>query len=150
MRRGLFTLVLVFLASVVTRSSGLISLRSWDGTPPGTLEQITGLTYRSWDEDLPAGTYLIHLDGRHTAFADDALDQPTDRVVTFARPWHLTAYSRDLGPVTRRQFVISDPPPGTAFVWHWGFEDLDLAKWSDADYQDLYGTITHIPEGGAR
>jgi hypothetical protein len=125
---------------------------SWDGKPPGTLSDVTGL--HDFDLDQPAfvaGTWTITELGGYTAWwnlnevgvSDVVLCDGTCTVVasqTLVLPaaWRLwaTTPSYTLG----HQFVWQQVG---ATTWTWGLEDITLAQ-SDADYQDVFGTVTFV------
>jgi hypothetical protein len=130
---------------------------SFDGTPPGTLADVTGQS--SFAFGLPAfsaGVYQLTWLGGVTAWRDATtigadnvtLFDPgpvaagTELTITMTQPWTLWATTPDFTAAesTGAQWAFAALDDET---WLWGLEDMGL--WHcDCDYQDAYGTLVRV------
>ena len=130
---------------------------SWDGSPPGTLEDISGRSDFSLGvSPFAAGVYQLTWLGGVTAWRDEttigAGDQTvfnpgpiatgTTQTLTMTSSWSLWATTPDLSfaDSTGPQWAVA---PVDSNTWLWGLEDIALGH-SDADYQDAFGTVTRL------
>ncbi len=157
------TLGCMLVASIASATP--ITSVSYDGNPPGNLSQLTGV--QDFAIGLPfafaPGSYQITFDGGITAWAasdkvgalsnvlqwfDAAL---TPITFTAQSQWLLTASTPSLldpysasAQSTGPQWAFWQAGPG---LIGWGLEDIGLSdpeRVSDADYQDLYGTLRRL------
>jgi hypothetical protein len=138
-------------------AAGTITGVSWDGSPPGTLADISGQS--SFSFGLPAfdaGVYEVTWLGGLTAWRDEttigaagqtlfdpgAIARGTTETLATTSPWSLWATTPDLAfaESTGAQWAFASLGPDS---WLWGLEDITLGR-ADADYQDAYGTITRL------
>jgi hypothetical protein len=147
---GAAAVVLGLAASV--SASPIVFGASWDGTPPGTLATVTGLDgFSTETADFAAGAYTVVIDGGYTAWwnldtvgADGqtlcmgTCTVPQTIPVLFSMPWMFWATTPSYTHWS--QFAIRQTSTTT---WAWGLEDIQLAQ-SDADYQDVFGTLTWL------
>jgi hypothetical protein len=154
--RTLFALT-VIVGVARPSAAGAIMGISWDGSPPGTLADITGRTDFSLGvEAFASGVYEVTWLGGLTAWRDEttigagnktifdpgAIASGTTETLTMTSSWSLWATTPDLSfaDSTGPQWAIASLSPES---WLWGLEDIALGH-SDADYQDAYGTLTRI------
>jgi hypothetical protein len=138
-------------------AAGAIMGVSWDGSPPGTLEDITGRSDFSLGvEAFASGVYQVTWLGGVTAWRDETtigagnqtvfdpgdIASATSETLTMTSSWSLWATTPDLSfaDSTGPQWAIASLDSES---WLWGLEDIVLGR-SDADYQDAYGTLTRI------
>ena len=151
----LFALVLVAVPAFATPICG----QSWDGDPPGSLVDLTGIPEDEWSLGTGlflAGNYTITLEGSYTSWkGSDYIDVlgdvliPTSPVIGMARnftvnqPFALTATSLSVfdAPSTGEQWAFKELANN---VWRWQLEDIKVGL-GDQDYQDLYGYLVYHP-----
>ena len=140
-----------------TSAAGPITGLSWDGSPPGTLADLSGQA--SFSFGLPTfgtGVYEITWFGGVTAWrglttigaGDEVLFDPgyvgagTQRTITKTDPWTMWATTPDLqhADSTGAQWAFT---PMGAQRWFWGLEDIALGR-CDCDYQDAFGMLARI------
>jgi hypothetical protein len=138
-------------------AAGSITGISWDGSPPGTLADISGQTDFSFGlSAFTSGVYQVTWLGGVTAWRDEttigatgqtlfdpgAIATGTTDTITMTSPWTLWATTPDLAfaESTGAQWAFATLG---ADSWLWGLEDMTLGR-SDADYQDAYGTLTRL------
>lgn len=149
-------LVAVLLCPRPARA-GSISGASWDGTPPGTLADITGQSTFSFG--LPAfssGMYTVTWFGGITDWRglttigarDLTLFDPgyvaagTARTIAMTDAWTMWATTPDLlhAESTGNQWAFAALGVNT---WAWGLEDIAIGR-CDCDFQDAFGTLERI------
>jgi len=145
------------IGSARTSEAGAIMGISWDGSPPGTLEDITGRADFSLGvEAFASGVYQVTWLGGVTAWRDETtigagsqtvfdpgeIASGTSETLTMTSPWSLWATTPDLSfaDSTGPQWAMASLDSES---WLWGLEDIALGH-SDADYQDAYGTLTRL------
>jgi hypothetical protein len=138
-------------------AAGSITAISWDGTPPGTLADLSGETdFMFGAPAFRSGVYNVTWLGGVTAWRDlttiGAGDQvlfnpgPVDsgmtRTITMTDPWTLWGTTPDLwrAESTGQQWAFATV---TSATWIWGMEDILMGR-CDCDYQDAYGTLTRL------
>jgi hypothetical protein len=138
-------------------AAGAIMGISWDGSPPGTLADITGRSDFSLGVDpFVSGVYQVTWLGGVTAWRDQTtigagtqtvfnpgeIASGTSETLTMTSSWSMWATTPDLSfaDSTGPQWAIASLDSES---WLWGLEDIALGH-SDADYQDAYGTLTRL------
>lgn len=154
--RVVFASVFVVGVARPSAAGGIMGI-SWDGSPPGTLADITGRSDFSLGvEAFAAGVYQVTWLGGVTAWRDEttigaanqtvfdpsAIASGTTETLTMSSSWSLWATTPDLSfaDSTGPQWAIASL---SSESWLWGLEDIALGH-SDADYQDAYGTLTRV------
>jgi hypothetical protein len=156
-------LVLAGLGARPALASSITGI-SFDGTPPGTLANITGYNDFSFGTaEFAAGVYEVAWLGGITAWRDSTTIGAGDNVIfdpgpvasgttvtfTMIDPWTLWATTPDLSHAdsTTTQWAFVSTGNGR---YLWGLEDMGMWH-TDADYQDAFGTLVRIgdiPGGG--
>jgi hypothetical protein len=138
-------------------AAGPITGRSWDGTPPGTLADLSGQTdYMFGRSAFSAGVYSVTWLGGVTAWRDfttigagdqvlfnpGRVDNGTTRTITMTDPWTLWGTTPDLDHAesTGQQWAFANVSDD---MWLWGMEDIRMG-YCDCDYQDAYGMLTRV------
>ena len=154
-------LLALALAAVIvfprTSAAGSITGVSWDGTPPGTLADISGQSIFSFGlGSFAPGVYEVTWYGGVSAWrnfttigtGDRTLFDPGDiapgtaQTVTMTDAWTMWATTPDLwrAESTGEQWAFTSIG---AQRWAWGLEDIALGR-CDCDYQDAYGMLARI------
>jgi hypothetical protein len=149
------------LAAVIvfprTSAAGSITGTSWDGTPPGTLADISGHSIFSFGLGaFDPGVYEVTWFGGVSAWrnfttigiGDQTLFDPGDiapgstQTVAMTDPWTMWATTPDLwrAESTGEQWAFTSIG---AQRWAWGLEDIALGR-CDCDYQDAYGMLARV------
>lgn len=138
-------------------AAGPITARSWDGTPPGTLADLSGQTDFVFGKSaFSAGVYSVTWLGGVTAWRDltiigagsqvlfdpGRVDAGTTLTITMTDSWTLWGTTPDLwhAESTGQQWAFANV---SADTWLWGLEDMQMG-YCDCDYQDAYGTLTRL------
>jgi hypothetical protein len=138
-------------------AAGPITGKSWDGTPPGTLADLSGQTdFMFGKSAFSAGIYSVTWLGGVTSWrngttigaSDQVLFDPgpieagTTRTISMTDPWTLWGTTPDLDHAesTGQQWAFANVSDDT---WLWGMEDI-LMGYCDCDYQDAYGMLTRV------
>lgn len=120
---------------------------SWDGNPPGTIEDILGDGWVLGHGSFSPGTYRIEFGGGYSAWRDINTVTATDGQIVlpsggaldsvelvFSDPWMLVAHTPSVAN------AYSD---GAQWLWRgleFGLEDINVSG-GDRDYQDLWGRV---------
>ncbi len=138
-------------------AAGSITAISWDGTPPGTLADLSGqTTFMFGAPAFSSGVYSVTWLGGVTAWRDlttigagdqvlfrpGPVDSGTTRTIIMTDPWTLWGTTPDLwrAESTGPQWAFATVASST---WMWGLEDIQMGR-CDCDYQDAYGTLTRL------
>jgi hypothetical protein len=137
--------------------AGPITGSSWDGTPPGTLADISGQSNFSFGlAPFSAGVYEVTWfggvsawrnfttigTGDHVLFDPGYIAQGTQQTITMTSSWTMWATTPDLlrAESTGGQWAFASVGPQS---WAWGLEDIALGR-CDCDYQDAYGLLARV------
>jgi len=144
-------------------AAGSITGTSWDGTPPGTLADISGQSIFSFGlAAFDAGVYEVTWFGGVSAWRNfttigtgsQVLFNPGDiapgaqQTLTMTDSWTMWATTPDLSRAesTGAQWAFTSIGAGR---WAWGLEDIALGR-CDCDYQDAYGMLARIGDVTSR
>jgi len=133
--------------------------KSWDGSPPGTLADITDLSsFQFGVSAFSSGVYAVTWQGgisawrgRTTIGADEVtLFDPGDvpvgtvRTITMTAPWTMWATTPALirAESTGLQWAFASLGVDK---WAWGLEDIAVGH-CDCDFQDAYGLLQRLDD----
>ena len=139
--------------------AGSITGVSWDGSPPGTLADISGKSSFAFGlSAFSAGVYEVTWLGGVTDWrgvttiggGTEVLFDPgyvavgTERTISMANPWTMWASTPDLDHAESTGAQWAFASLGTE-RWAWGLEDIAVGR-CDCDFQDAYGLLQRLSD----